>query len=201
MSDLFHANISEDFIAKVYAVMFLNPQHTFQVLTKRPDLRLDVFTRSAEFFYYLHKYCNQFHDTYIKRLEQEMYTYDEIKSEFPFKNIWEGTSIEDQDTAELRIPILMKTPAHIRWISAEPLLGPVDLIPVEHATTLDWIVVGGESGRKKRLFNGDWARIIRDYAKRNRISFFMKQMDKIESIPDDLFVREYPIVKRAVSIM
>lgn len=195
MSDLFHGNIPVEYIAKVYAVMFLNPQHTFQLLTKRPDRRLEIL-ESDEFFQYLHKYCNQFHDEHIKKLESEMYFYDEIKSLFPFKNVWEGTSIEDQDTANLRIPFLMKTPAQIHWISAEPLLGPVDLDPIQHASQLDWIVTGGESGRKKRLFDADWARQIRDYCKRNEISFFMKQMDKVQSIPDDLYIREYPSVEK-----
>lgn len=192
MSDLFHHNIPVEYIAKVYAVMFLNPQHTFQLLTKRPDRRFEIL-QSEEFFQFLHKYCNQFHDQYVKKIESEMYFYDEIESLFPLKNVWEGTSIEDQETANTRIPLLMKTPARIHWISAEPLLAAMDLNVIMHASSLDWIVTEGESGRKKRPFDADWARSIRDYCKRNKIRFFMKQMDKVEAIPQDLMIREYPL--------
>ncbi len=87
MSDLFHDNISVEYIAKVYAVMFLNPEHTFQLLTKRPDRRLEIL-QSEDFYLLLYIYCNEFHDKYIKKLESEMYTYTEISDLFPFKNIW-----------------------------------------------------------------------------------------------------------------
>ena len=181
--------------------MFLTERHTYQILTKRPDRRLEVF-KSEEFFQYLCKYCNQFHDKFIGRLEQELYFYDEIKSEFPFKNIWEGTSTENQETANERIPLLLQTPAAVRWISAEPLLGAIDLAEVNElcavngvdttkSTGLDWVVVGGESGHKKRPLNADWFRQIRDYCNDAGVKFFMKQMDKVQEIPEDLMIRQY----------
>lgn len=202
MSDLFHKNLSVEYIAKVYAIMFLTERHTYQILTKRPDRKLEVF-KSEEFFQYLCKYCNQFHDKFIGRLEQELYFYDEIKSEFPFKNIWEGTSTENQETANERIPLLLQTPAAVRWISAEPLLGAIDLAEVNElcavngvdttkSNGLDWVVVGGESGHKKRPLNADWFRQIRDYCNDAGIKFFMKQMDKVQEIPEDLMIRQYP---------
>lgn len=191
MSDLFHEGISLEYIAKVYAIMFLTPQHTYQVLTKRPEQRYDVF-KSPEFFEYLHMYCNQFHDRFINKLEQELYFFAEVKSEFPFKNVWEGTSCENQATANQRIPILAETPAKIRWISAEPLLEQIDLKKIPEALVLNWIVVGGESGPKKRPFDLNWARTIRDYCKESDIKFFMKQVDKVREIPSTLMIREYP---------
>lgn len=201
MSDLFHKNLSVEYIAKVYAIMFLTERHTYQILTKRPDRRLEVF-KSEEFFQYLWKYCNQFHDKFIGRLEQELYFYDEIKAEFPFKNIWEGTSTENQETANERMPLLLQTPAAVRWISAEPLLGAINLAEVNElcavngvdttkSTGLDWVVVGGESGHKKRPLNADWFRQIRDYCNEAGVKFFMKQMDKVQEIPEDLMIRQY----------
>lgn len=201
MSDLFHKNLSVEYIAKVYAIMFLTERHTYQILTKRPERRLEVF-KSDEFFEYLWKYCNQYHDKYIKHLEQELYFYDEIKSLFPFNNIWEGTSTENQETANERIPLLLQTPAAVRWISAEPLLGAIDLAEVNElcsvngvdttkSTGLDWCVVGGESGHKKRPLNADWFRQIRDYCNGAGVKFFMKQMDKMQEIPEDLMIRQY----------
>jgi protein gp37 len=201
MSDLFHKNISDEYIAKVYAVMFLTNRHTYQILTKRPERRLELF-KSDEFFEYLLKYCNQYNNKFIKQTTDEFHI-DDIKSLFPFSNIWEGTSTENQEAANERIPTLLQTPAAIRWISAEPLLGPIDLsimpelcsADVTHrtkSTELDWVVVGGESGNKKRSFNSDWARQIRDYCEDAGVKFFMKQIDKVQEIPEDLLIREYP---------
>ena len=185
MSDLFHVNISVEFIAKVYAIMFLTERHTYQMLTKRPQRRAEVL-KSDEFFEYLWKYCNQYHDTYIKPLEQEMYSYEDIKALFPFKNIFEGTSIEDNN-ALTRADYLRETPATIRWISVEPLLESIKDINLKG---IDWLVVGGESGNKKRPHNADWFRELRDKCKAEGVKFFMKQMDKVQVIPQDLMIRQ-----------
>ncbi len=103
-------------------------------------------------------------------------------------NLWLGVSVENKETYDKRVPLLCKVEnVGVRWISFEPLLEEVSL-----DDAVDWVVVGGESGKKKRTFNPDWARKIRDDCKRLNIPFFMKQVDKIKSIPEDLFIREYP---------
>lgn len=144
-------------------------------------------------------------------------------------NIWIGTSVENQEMAEKRIPELLKVPARVRFLSMEPLLGPVgpSLVhrkcyqcekPSEYLGwnilgynfhksavycnncgyfmdtlgTIDWVIVGGESGPKARPINADWVRSIRDRCKRAEVPFFMKQMDKKTPIPDDLMIREFP---------
>jgi protein gp37 len=122
-----------------------------------------------------------------------------------YDNVWLGVSVENQKTADERIPILLETPAAVKWISAEPLLENIDLrhylidetggFPKEikeHHNYLDWVVVGGESGPKKRPFSNDWARQIRDDCKKAGVPFFMKQVDKVQPIPEDLRIREYP---------
>src|SRR5262249_61051875 len=109
-------------------------------------------------------------------------------------NVWLGVSLEDQKTADDRIPLLLETPAAVRWISAEPLLGPIDLskeyltallgkYPFKHysgprttiAHLLDWVVVGGESGPKARPMHPDWGRSLRDQCVAAGVPFFFKQ--------------------------
>lgn len=116
---------------------------------------------------------------------------DYFGTSMPYPNIWLGVSVEDQETADARIPILLQTPAMIRWISAEPLLGPVEFdcgpgaagphrylsVEVDHPEDrrLDWIIVGGESGPEARPMHPDWARSIRDQCIRAGVAFHMKQ--------------------------
>ena len=100
----------------------------------------------------------------------------------PLPNVWLGVSVEDQKSANARIPHLLSTPAAVRFISAEPLLGPVDLkavpIPADDGydgATLDWVIVGGESGKGARPMHPDWARSLRDQCGRENVPFFFKQ--------------------------
>lgn len=106
----------------------------------------------------------------------------EIAVAFPgltdWPNIWLGISCEDQKTADERIPILLETPAAVRWISAEPLLGEMLLPLISSArfgSPIDWVVVGGESGQKARPMQADWARSLRDQCRRAGVPFFFKQ--------------------------
>lgn len=132
----------------------------------------------------------------------------ETPIEWPIRNCWLGTSVEDQKSADERIPHLLDTPAAVKWVSYEPALGPVDFhlarlrgVPREHyaptdlhrvADRLHWIICGGESGPGARHMNPDWARSVRDQCHAAGVAFFMKQMAKKAPIPDDLMVREYP---------
>lgn len=125
---------------------------------------------------------------------------------FPI-NVWVGTSVEDQEMADLRIPELVKIPASVRFLSCEPLLSEVDLklnqkwcpddMPDDHMCLvlgdwIDWVITGGESGKHKRPFNCDWARSMRNQCDYSGIPFFMKQVDKIQPIPEDLNIMEFP---------
>ncbi len=86
-------------------------------------------------------------------------------------NAWAGTSVENQTAAAERVPKLLGVPARVRFLSCEPLLGPVDL----HGVRPDWIIVGGESGRQARPMHPDWARGLRDQAASNDVPFLFKQ--------------------------
>jgi len=103
----------------------------------------------------------------------------------PLPNVWLGVSVEDQETANKRVPLLLATPAAVRWISLEPMLGPVDLRPwlgrglltpgVRSRRWLNWVVLGGESGPGARPMHPQWARDVRDQCKRAGVPFMFKQ--------------------------
>lgn len=106
-------------------------------------------------------------------------------------NFWLGTTVENQEMADLRIPTLINTSAPVRFLSCEPLLGPITIRP-EWAMKLDWIICGGESGSGARMMPEDSARYLRDQCRTMGIYFFMKQMTAKAPIPADLLVREFP---------
>lgn len=136
MSDLFHKDIPLEFIKKVFKVMNENPQHTFQVLTKRSDVLL--------------KYNKELNWT---------------------PNIWMGISIEE-DKFMNRIDDLRKTSAYIKFLSCEPLLGP---LPNLNLKNIDWVIVGGESGRKPRPMQPEWVMDIKKQCTKSKVAFFFKQ--------------------------
>ncbi|WP_116201310.1 DUF5131 family protein [Amycolatopsis circi] len=161
MSDLFHDDVPDEYIAKVFGVMAAASHHTFQVLTKRHgrmrSLLSDDGFREQVFL--------------ANNLDQG----DVLGEGWPLPNVWLGVSTEDQRWADIRIPALLDTPAAVRWISAEPLLGPIDLHRGWSARRLDWVVVGGESGRAARPMHPEWARSLRDQCVEVGVPFLFKQ--------------------------
>jgi protein gp37 len=172
MSDLFHEQVPSTFIAKVFATMAQAPQHTFQVLTKRVE-RMRAWM--ADSVISMHAACIPGHLYLPNR-----------GATWPLPNVWLGVSCEDQATVDTRIPRLLTTPAAVRFVSCEPLLGPVDLTRIDYGvkgfcdngrdTRLDWIIVGGESGPKARSCNVAWVRSILAQCKAARIPAFCKQL-------------------------
>jgi protein gp37 len=126
------------------------------------------------------------------------------------ENVWIGTSVENQAAADERIPHLLTVPAVVRFISAEPLLGKLNLskpygfetpLQTHNMEGIHWVIVGGESGSTARLMNTNWVRDIRNQCKEAGVAFFMKQLsqmnypktfNKFNTFPDDLQVREFP---------
>lgn len=197
--DLFHEAVPDEWIDRVFAVMALAPQHTFQVLTKRPERMRNYFSLDSGFGRW--GYIEHQARLMLARFglyQSERRTLAHFGgSNFP--HVWLGTSVEDQTTADARIPHLLDTPAIVRFVSAEPLLGPVDLTHITpplyaasaNALTgkwqweggpkrtetprLDWVIVGGESGRNARPMHPDWARSLRDQCVAAGVPFFFKQ--------------------------
>lgn len=184
MGDLFHENVPFEWIDKVFAIMALCPQHTFIILTKRPEI-MKKYTDLNR-----HNGCGL-----DRQLGGEMYELFNAAIKrgvrfapfaLPLPNVWLGVSVENQETANERIPILLDTPAAVRFISAEPLLGAIDLEKIVIAksnaplkpdvtikslsgwhggfevekTRLDWVIVGGESGKDARPMHRDWVRSL-----------------------------------------
>jgi protein gp37 len=165
MSDLFHDRVPDHFIQSVFSIMENAKQHTFQVLTKRPGR--------------MHAWVSAY-DRWLRYADdQGRYFVDR------HPNVLLGVSVEDQKTADQRIPLLLETPAALRFLSCEPLLGPVDLYDHLHHIDqglghdynpgLHWVIAGGESGPHARPTHPDWVRDLRDQCQSANIPFFFKQ--------------------------
>ncbi|MFH1730162.1 MAG: phage Gp37/Gp68 family protein [Planctomycetota bacterium] len=190
MSDLFHPDVPYQFVARVMDTIIAAPQHTFQVLTKRADRMLHFFGHIGE-----------------------------AEGLKPPDNLWLGVSVENQHCADERIPLLLQTPAAVRFISAEPLLGPIGLaLHFPHAHGMRdhrfWVIVGGESGPKARPCDLAWVRSLVSQCQA-AVPVFVKQLGAHPFIeghatpvigswlrdrkggdpsewPEDLRVREFP---------
>jgi len=162
MGDLFHEKVDTGWIRSVFEIIAQCPQHTFQILTKRADLMRVFMT------------------TWAPAAAREL------------PNVWLGVSVENQHFADERIPLLLQTPAAVRWISAEPLLGPVDLRREYYDELIDWVVCGGESGANARPMHPDWARSLRDQCQAASVPFFFKQWGNWgpHTYPGDDFVEK-----------
>lgn len=166
MSDLFHDRVPDSFIAQVFAVMARTPQHTYQVLTKRHS-RMRSLVGGVDGSG--HRLCEAAPDEHTAQV-----LYDAV---WPLSNVWLGVSAENQQWANIRIPALLDTPAAVRFVSAEPLVGPVLLDP--DWSGLGWVIVGGESGRGARPMHPDWARSLRDQCDVAGVPCFFKQAGSV----------------------
>lgn len=190
MADLFHKDVPDEYIARVFAVMAATPRHSFQVLTKRHGRMRSLLSSESfrpEVAYWAGQMCENgdvMHDSVMF-------------GAWPLPNVWAGVSVENQQWADIRIPALLETPAAVRFISAEPLLGPVDLrnlcggridclggdvkdpsdgvVYTGTPSVLDWVIVGGESGRGARPMHPKWPRDLRDQCQEAGVAFLYKQ--------------------------
>ncbi|WP_025989146.1 DUF5131 family protein [Mycobacteroides abscessus] len=178
-ADLFHDDVPDEYIARVFAVMALAPQHTFQVLTKRHG-RMRSLLSSDDF---RSEVTQTFVGWAVEDLSLKTGHLESATGDWwPLPNVWLGVSAEDQQRADLRIPALLDTPAAVRFVSAEPLLGPIDLHgdPIGKDSVfwighLDWVIVGGESSSGARPMHPDWARSLRDQCLAAGVPFLFKQ--------------------------
>lgn len=176
MSDLFHDQVPDDYIAHVFAVMQSCASHTFQVLTKR-HARMRSLLNSADFWEVVTDFGGH---VMSQRTSRAQHWPDHGRQHGYLPNVWLGVSTENQQWADIRIPALLDTPAAVRFISAEPLLGPINLDAIP-ARDLDWVIVGGESGRDDRPMHMEWARGLRDQCQQAGVPFLFKQWG--ESVP------------------
>jgi protein gp37 len=190
VSDLFHDQVPDEFLDRVFAVMALVPRHTFQVLTKRPA-RMGAYLRSRG--------PRDPRDRATTSLSGALAEVASLRGKpsppgipWPLPNVWLGVSVENQRWADERIPMLIDAPAAVRFLSCEPLLGPVAFragwlyadFP-DHITAdgraiggmrkLHWVIAGAESGRGARPMDVSWVRSLRDQCVTAGIPFFFKQ--------------------------
>lgn len=143
MGDLFHEDVTFEFIRKILGTIYIKPTHTFLVLTKRPQ-------RMYDFFQWL----------------------GNSNLKVNFKNLWLGATVENQEQANKRIPILLSIPASIRFVSCEPLLSDIDFYGL--CPKLDWVIAGGETGPKSRPANPGWFESLQKQCKTSNTPFFFK---------------------------
>lgn len=193
LADLFHESVPDEFIARVFAVMAATPHHTYQLLTKRHARMRSLLSRGTLGT-----------DGFPDRVEEAMAEFTHASlDEWPLPNLWLGVSAEDQHWAAIRVHALLATPAAVRWVSAEPLLGPVDLrnLQVRGNVFIDalcgdvktgegeiyaacpgsvsWVVCGGESGARARPMRPEWARSLRDQCQAAGVPYWFKQTGRI----------------------
>jgi protein gp37 len=216
MSDLFHEDVPFDFVCSVFGVMAKASRHTFQILTKRP-------ARMREWFAWVDDLGlgpdGKSRDRGMKYFDHDY--------RWPLPNVWLGVSVEDQKRADERIPLLLQTPAAVRFISAEPLLGALRIEnylrcdvcksrygthdcqndalvavgepgPCPYGPFVDWVIVGGESGPGARPFDVAWARSIVAQCKAAGVASFVKQLGSVALVPSGRRTHfDYRFVKRA----
>lgn len=179
MTDLFADWVPDEWIDKAFAYMALAQQHTFQVLTKRPERMTEYFgmsqKRIATAAVNLGKSLN---------LPKKKYQFCEnFEPDWNFQNIWLGCSVENQETVDMRCPHLLRTPAAVRFLSCEPLLEKIDISPYLHGsfwqkgspTGVTWAIVGGESGAKSRPCQLDWIESLVMQCQQQSAAVFVKQ--------------------------
>ncbi|MCU0547252.1 MAG: phage Gp37/Gp68 family protein [Oscillatoriaceae cyanobacterium Prado104] len=211
MGDLFHDSVIDEWLDPIFAVMAIAQQHTFQVLTKRPER--------------MQKYL--FHPNAFDRIKNAAIEFTRKPNfNWPLPNVWLGVSVENQKVAD-RIPVLLKTPATTRFLSCEPLLENLDLESNKYlykspsSPGIDWVIIGGESGNNARVCNLSWIRSLVNQCCWANSSIFVKQLGSncvnqhryidgvatcnnqvktrdrkggdINEFPEDLRIREFPL--------
>lgn len=167
MSDLFHEGVELEWLTDIFEVMAKTPQHTYQVLTKRSDRLMPLWDEIGTGVAY--------------RLEKQR-----EPGFWPLDNVWLGVSVENQTMADERIPYLLRTPAAVKFLSCEPLLGLINLEDLAFEAAgpewagynplVDWIIIGGESGSKARPFDCQWGLDLIEECRGARIPVFVKQL-------------------------
>ncbi len=234
MTDVFGEWVSDEWLDRMFAVMALSPQHTYQVLTKRSARMREYLTATDREPVSGAPTRNQIAMTALGMCLDDLAVHSKSTlgdglgiarhdglQDWPLPNVWLGVSAEDQERADERIPDLLATPAAVRFLSCEPLLGPLALRPyvdfsdgghgrawlgaagpaidwvetpqhtfqVRSGATINWVIVGGESGPGARAFDLAWVRSLRDQCAAAGTAFFMKQTGEnaFDSTPGTTF--------------
>lgn len=200
MSDLFHESLEDYAIDSVVAVMMIcalretGPRHVFQTLTKRAARMRRYFTDPAT------------QERVARRAGAMMEDGDAWFDIIAFRedglvhpSMWWGVSAENQEAFDERWPDLEATPAFLRFLSCEPLIGGINAIPATQSKKLGWLIVGAESGARSRPTDHRWLRWLKEQCGDSRVPFFVKQIvvdgklrKDVGEFPPDLQIQEFP---------
>lgn len=216
LSDVWHKDVPFQYVSAMFGVMAATPEHTFQVLTKRHAEMLAWYEQTggaeecaeaaASWLEHLlagDQITTGIYNRYLARLARG------ADRAWPLDNVWLGVSAENQEMYEARVPYLTQCPATVHWVSAEPLLGPLQVLSVSQTSEVDWIVVGGESGPRARGMELSWAKRILDDCDAVGIAVSMKQLGTVlaknyprsgkkggnwDGWPKHLRIRQFPVL-------
>lgn len=210
MCDLFHDDVPYHVIDRIVAEAWLNPQHTFIFLTKRPGNMLRYFTQKRVEVWCAYRFNHKTQDIIYEKLLDENHSFfmreakgwNEVNrplphSVWPLPNLWLGATVCNQEEADTKILELLDIPANKRFISVEPMLGPVNLwrffpagscpeppqislglervsLNPDYENGLHWVICGGETGTDARPMNPEWAKSLRDQCLSAHVPFFFK---------------------------
>lgn len=189
MSDIFHANVKDEWLDKIFAVMAIAKQHTFQVLTKRPE-RMNEYLSDPKTVQRIGTWIAADLSPHYGLVGLNHSVFDEF--DLPLPNCWLGVSVENQKAADDRIPSLLATPASVRFLSCEPLLEAIEIEEYLRAGTeelghpgIGLAIIGGESGPGARPCHIDWIRSLVKQCQQTKTAVFVKQLGShaIDSTP------------------
>jgi len=192
MGDLFHESVPFEWVNQVMAIIAICQQHTFQILTKRPE-------RMKQYFAPIGGTTRR--DWVASKMARKLNVSTLKFPDWPLPNLWLGVTAENQVMADKRIPILLQIPAAIRFVSVEPMLGPVDIHP--HGLSpdrplLDWVICGGETGHNARPIHCIWVQALKEQCRLANVPFFFKSWggkNKSNHRIDGIEYHQFPISK------
>lgn len=187
LGDLFHPDVPDEFIDRVFAAMAHSGHHRLLLLTKRP-VRMQAYLTTR-------RRRARINDAACQCVGAPVWSQQDdeeplpVGPEWPLRNVWLGVSVEDQATADARIPILLQTPAAHRWVSVEPMIGLIDFIdrPLDPESTMgewsaidtiDWVVIGGETGPRARVCRLEWIRDVVGQCRAAGVPVWVKQLGR-----------------------
>jgi protein gp37 len=210
MSDLFHEKLDYEIIDKIFMSMIVANWHTYQVLTKRPEIMVNYLVERMPIIAEKMKDLSKYFNAEQFKTNPELKNFNVKNISMPFEHIWLGTSIEDKKSAKLRLPLLkaLKPYSKVNWISAEPL---VEYFSIQgYEKDIDWLVLGGESGPKARIMKEDWVKSFIKECTTGGVPLLFKQwgeyapvngvmtylgVDNAGDLVDGVNYAEYPLIK------
>jgi len=178
MGDIFDKNVKQEWIDKIMAVIFLNPRHTFQILTKQPER--------------MEKYINGIEKEFKERIEPHLIKKTNRETNWPLSNLHIGVTVTNSSEWIRRVNILRDCNSYIKFVSMEPMLEDINMFP--YLREIDWIILGGQTGKDVVELKYEWVKNVIDQCRNANVSLFFKQWNKSkECLFDGKEIKEFPV--------